>query len=198
MDFEAMAQKMQAHPELESPSFIQGILAGMVTADGQTTETQWIKQLLIEAQAQSVKESFLKGLHQLYYQTLEGLNDSQFRLVLCLPQASAGLDWRAQMLAQFCEGFLYGLGLQGGRLDALQDEPAEALQDFSNIAQMDVAELAEATEQDEADFLELVEYVKVGVLTLHEALNPTSPEPIEMAPSEKDQAWSHPPTETLH
>lgn len=189
VDFETLDSMLKAHPELESPAFIQGLLAGMVCGDSQTSETDWIKRLLEEADTRSVKEGFLVALHALYGETLKGLNGDGFELDLCLPDEKVGLDWRARSLSQFCEGFLYGMGLTAGKSKALAGDPAELLEDFSQIAQLDTTELAETDDEDEANFVELVEFVKVGVLTIHETLNPAERKPIPM---------DAPPTDTLH
>ena len=189
VNFETLDSMLKAHPELESPAFIQGLLAGMVCGNGDTSETDWIKQLLEEADTKSVKESFLVALHALHGATQEGLQGADFDFNLCLPDDQVGLDWRARMLSHFCEGFLYGMGLTSQASNPLKGDPAELLEDFSQIAQMDTSGLAEASDEDEADFTELVEFVKVGVLTIHETLNPAERKPIPM-----DQ----PPTDTLH
>ncbi|MBD3756239.1 MAG: UPF0149 family protein, partial [Gammaproteobacteria bacterium] len=144
----------------------------------------WIRKLLEEAQVKSVKESFLVALHELYLTTDKGLNGSGFELELCLPDDESDLVERATMLGQLCEGVLYGLGLIGRLQDAEQQIPAdvrELLGDFGDIARIDIDGLAEAKElgdADEDDLMQLIEFVRIGILTLNEELNPTQSAPI--------------------
>lgn len=184
MDFDRVVEVLEPHPELESPSFIQGMLIGLICGDNDLEEAVWIRKLLEEAQVKSVKESFLKVLHELYETTEQGLNGSGFELELCLPDDEEGLVLRAAMLGQMCEGILYGLGLVGRLQDSeerLPEEVRELLQDFGDIARIDVDGLAEAKElgeTEEDDLMQLVEFIKVGVLMMNEELNPTQAPPV--------------------
>jgi hypothetical protein len=184
MDFEQLQAALKPYPELESPAFIQGMLIGLICGDNDIEESVWIRKLLEEAQVKSVKESFLVALHELYLTTDKGLNGSGFELELCLPDDESDLVERAMMLGQLCEGVLYGLGLIGRLQDAEQQIPAdvrELLGDFGDIARIDIDGLAEAKElgdADEDDLMQLIEFVRIGILTLNEELNPTQSAPI--------------------
>ena len=92
-----------------------------------------------------------------------------------LPDDEAGLAERTAALGEWCQGFLYGMGLAGERLqlDALPDEAGEVLRDMGQIAQAGFEGDAEADE-DEAAYTEIVEYVRVGVQLLFEELQPGS------------------------
>src|SRR5271170_819112 len=74
-------------------------------------------------------------------------------------------------LAQWCQGFLYGLG--AGRItDAseLPGEVGEIVRDFIAITRADADAAEEADEADENAYAELVEFVRVGVQLLFEEL----------------------------
>lgn len=187
--FDEVNTAIEPYSELESAAFIQGMLMGLMCGEGDIKEAVWLKRLLDEAKVTSVKEGFLVAMHQLYLDAEAALNGSGFELTLFLPADNEALSFRAEMLGQWCEGFLYGLGLAGKTESKLQGEVAELCQDFGNIARIDVGDLMEASEQDESDFMELVEFVKIGVLTINETLNPVEASPI---------VTQNPPTETLH
>ncbi|MBF6058280.1 MULTISPECIES: UPF0149 family protein [Thiomicrorhabdus] len=184
MEFDRVNEVISAFPELESPSFIQGILIGLLCADNDIKETVWIKRLIEEAEIKSVKESFLQVLHELYLQTNKGLNGSGFELQLCLPDDETDLATRAFMLGQLCEGVLYGLGLVSHLSDfeaRLSHEVRDALSDLGEIARIDIDGLNDETSADdvsENDLMQLVEYVKVSLLMVNEELNPTQAAPI--------------------
>lgn len=183
MSFDQIKEIIAPHTDLESPSFIQGMLIGLLCGDNDVQEAVWIKKLIEEASIKSVKESFLKGLHELYLETNKGLNGSGFELELCLPDDSEPVVYRAMMIGQLCEGVLYGLGLIGCLQDAeneIAPEVRELINDFSDIASIDVEGLGKSIadgEAEESDLMQLVEFVKIGVMTINESLNP-----VEMAP----------------
>jgi len=192
MDFQQVNEALAPFPELESPAFIQGMLIGLLCGDNDIEEAVWVKKLIEEAEIKSVKESFLKALDMVFQETNKGLNGSGFELVFCIPDDSESLIFRAAMLGQLCEGVLYGLGLIGALNEAENKLPVqvrEIVEDLGQIARIDIAGLndsEEISDADESDFMELVEFVKVGVLTINEELNPTTAAPIMDAMPETD------------
>ncbi|CAN8139364.1 UPF0149 family protein [Thiomicrorhabdus sp. 6S2-11] len=186
MDFQSINEAVAPYPELESPSFIQGMLIGLLCVDNDIQETVWIRKLLEEAQVKSIKESFLVVLHEMFLSTNKGLNGSGFELELCLPDDDDSLVMRAAMIGQICEGIIYGIGLGGGLNEMekdLSEQVRELVNDLSEIARIDISALADleketAAEQIEQDLMELSEFIKVGVLMLNEELNPTQAAPI--------------------
>lgn len=107
--------------------------------------------------------------------TLQDLEAADMRFALLLPGGDAGLAARSEALGQWCGSFLAGLaaGLARrgfGDLDDCPPEVREIVEDLRAIARIDVDALAdpEGGDEDEleADFLELQEFVKVGVLLI--------------------------------
>ena len=184
MEFDQIKEVLAPFPELESPSFIQGMLIGLICGDNDIEESVWIKKLIEESQIKKVKESFLIVLHDLFQETNKGLNGSGFELVLCLPEEEDDVIARAAMLGHLCEGVLYGLGLVGRLQDAeeaISKDVRELVNDFGDIAQIDIEALAQAKElgdAEEADLMQLVEFVRIGVMMINEELNPTQAAPI--------------------
>lgn len=189
MNFDQISEAMASYPELESPSFLQGMLMGLMCGEGDLKESAWIKKILEEADIKKVKESFLLVLHELYLETEKSLNGSGFELVICIPEDDESLKFRAAMLGQWCEGFLYGMGLVGQTEEGLKGDVAELVRDFSDIARIEILDLDEPSDEEESDFMQLVEFVKIGVLTINENLNPVEGAPI---------ITQQPPTNTLH
>ncbi|HHS99404.1 MAG TPA: YecA family protein [Thiomicrospira sp.] len=195
MDFQQVNEAIAPFPELESPAFIQGMLIGLLCGDNDIQEAVWIKKLIEEAQIKSVKESFLQVLDGVFQETNKGMNGSGFELNLCIPDDNESLVFRAAMLGQLCEGLLYGLGLVGVLSDSEREIPKEVnelVDDLGQIARIDVGglnDLKDVTDEEESDFMELIEYVRIGILTINEELNPTQAAPI-MDPT--------PDSDTLH
>ncbi|MGM0540881.1 MAG: UPF0149 family protein [Pseudomonadota bacterium] len=192
MDFDQVKEVVTPHSELESPAFIQGMLIGLLCGDNDIQEAVWIKKLIEEANIKSVKESFLRVLHDLYQETNKGMNGSGFELELCLPDDNEALVYRAMMVGQLCEGILYGLGLIGCLSDAeneIAPDVRELVNDFSDIASIDIEDLGKSVAEgdtEESDLMQLVEFVKIGILTMNESLNPANAQPIAM-PSPEDE-----------
>lgn len=198
MDFDQVKEVVTPHSELESPAFIQGMLIGLLCGDNDIQEAVWIKKLIEEANIKSVKESFLQVLHDLYQETNKGMNGSGFELELCLPDDNEALVYRAMMVGQLCEGILYGLGLIGCLNDAeneIAPEVRELVNDFSDIASIDIEDLGKSVadgETEESDLMQLVEFVKIGILTMNESLNPADAQPIPMlSPEDQENGTIH-------
>ena len=103
---------------------------------------------------------------------------------LLLPPDEEPLAVRTAALAEWCQGFLYGLGA-GGIPDArrLEGDAGELVRDFAEISRASVGS-SEDQEADENAYGELVEFVRVGVQLLFEELGsaraqvPAAPAPL--------------------
>jgi uncharacterized protein YgfB (UPF0149 family) len=103
------------------------------------------------------------------------LADEDMGLQLWLPDDEEPLEFRTHALAQWCNGFLASIGSgRDERLQTLSDEAGEALADLREIALAEVESVEpddEANLEDEEQaFAEIVEYIRVVVLTLREDL----------------------------
>jgi hypothetical protein len=98
---------------------------------------------------------------------------------LLLPPDERFIEVRTAALAQWCQGFLYGLGA-GSVPDAseLPGDTGELVRDFGEISRAGV-DATQDEESNEAAYTELVEFVRVGVQLLFEELaalrRPTMP-----------------------
>ncbi|MEM7406570.1 MAG: UPF0149 family protein [Pseudomonadota bacterium] len=89
---------------------------------------------------------------------------------LLLPDDEESLVERTEALGSWCHGFLAGLGL-GGIADhdkSLSSEAREFLDDLKEMSRIESDPVED--EESEAAFAELVEYLRVGVLLLHEEI----------------------------
>jgi yecA family protein len=172
MEFDRISELLEPYQELESPSFLQGMLLGLMCGDNEIQEAAWIKKILLEAEIKSVKESFLVILHELYLEADQMLNGSGFELELCLPSEGEDVATRAYMLGHICEGFLYGMGLVNKDKETLKGDVLELLKDFGNIAAIDIDEMEDDAEENEENLMQLMEFVKIGIMTINEDLNP--------------------------
>jgi len=118
----------------------------------------------------------VRGLDRLFATTVEKINGAELEFSPLLPDDDDPLSMRTAALADFCAGFTYGLGIgvagRGSR--ALPEDTQELVNDFQAIEAIDPAD-ADTSSDEEAAFVELSEYVRVGVLCIHEELQPVTP-----------------------
>lgn len=169
---------MLSHGSLDAAELAEchGVLCGMICAEAGKTAGDFIHQLealrLLDEPGLALHEVMVEAFES----TLQQLEDSDFGFRLWLPDDDQPLDQRTDALAQWCTGFLAGLGLRGS-LPQLSTEALEALDDLQQIARAahatagdDDAPPGPVGEADEQAFCEIVEYVRVVTLMLREEL----------------------------
>ncbi len=155
-----------------------GALCGMLCAQGATEASQWLLHVLGEHEEgnnalQSVGKLLLK-IHQI---SVAQMNDSNVDFELLLPDDDEALEDRVEALGVWCQGFVYGLAAGGIKEGAdLPEDSQELIKDILEISQAgyaidDEAEVA-ISEDDEVAFMEVSEYVRMGVLLVYEELQP--------------------------
>jgi hypothetical protein len=89
-----------------------------------------------------------------------------------LPDDEIALVERVAALAQWCDGFVGGLGL-GGLDDehGLSETGREAVEDLGRIARTELT--LDGDEADESAFVEVLEFVRIGAILVYEELRAT-------------------------
>ena len=168
--------KLQA---IVSPAELQGMLCGRLSGGQRLEPTEWLKAAmefmdLVDTDLDTALDDESRAaLVALYEESLANLSVLNRPLNLLLPPDEVTLRQRIDALAGWCEGFLHGLGasgLEGG--SQLPPDVVEALRDLAQISQAKLDE--EELEENEFYYTELVDYVRVAVLTLFAELNPAS------------------------
>ncbi|TNF37573.1 MAG: YecA family protein, partial [Gammaproteobacteria bacterium] len=92
------------------------------------------------------------------------------------PTDEADLIERTEALAEWCQGFTYGLVAGGLKQQAeLPVDSAEIIRDLTEIARAGLDEELQ-DEADEDAYMQLHEYVRMGVLLINEELQPLKQE----------------------
>ena len=178
-----MQQNSIDHDELEMAlgrvsalmggSETHGVLCGMICAQGKIDEQAWMGQVI---EHEDVSEPALRScelMRILHQQTIRQMNDTNLSFTLLLPDDDQPLLQRVEGLGDWCQGFLFGLGMGGlGEADILDDEAKEFLEDMTEITRVELPDADEASEEGNASFEEVVEYIRMGVLMLYEELQP--------------------------
>ncbi|MEM7027300.1 MAG: UPF0149 family protein [Pseudomonadota bacterium] len=95
------------------------------------------------------------------------LESEEITFKLLIPDDDESIAERATALSEWCAGFLSGLGLGGFNNERpLSSDCEEFIKDLAKIAQLETQ--PEEDESSEAALTELVEYVRIGVLTLQQ------------------------------
>jgi uncharacterized protein YgfB (UPF0149 family) len=105
----------------------------------------------------------------LYEETLGRLREAESLFEPLLPDDDEPLVARSAAMALWCSGFLFGLGAGGVRdFSVLPEDVREIAGDIAEISRAGVD--GGESEEDEAAYAELVEYLRAGVTLVFEIL----------------------------
>jgi len=175
-DFERTLAIAQGNLDASELAECHGVACGLLCRDVEATLDAYIVLLAMLELVKTPGTAFKLSLEELLGSTRTQLEDEEMSLSLWLPGDVETLEDRTSALAQWCSGFLAGLGGGGdGPLKALSDDANEAIHDLQQIATADVTDTTES-EADENAFTEIVEYIRVVVLMIREDLRGPDPQ----------------------
>jgi yecA family protein len=159
-----------------------GALCGMLCAQGSIDLSEWSDHVLGEQDPSNVLlHDVVHVLSALHQNTLEQLNDAMAEFNLLLPDEEEELAMRVEELANWCQGFVYGLAAGGIKQDTeLPTDSSELIHDMIEISRaghdeelVDEGDAEEDSDEDnEVAYMEITEYVRTGILLIHEELQP--------------------------
>jgi uncharacterized protein YgfB (UPF0149 family) len=147
-----------------------GLLCGLVCREACENAGDFMQQLAAMRLVVDPGDPLRAALIEAWQSTVAQFDDDEFGFTLWLPDDDEALEERAVALARWCSGFLAGLGI-GGQLEALSQEAREAIADLQEIARAELSAPSgegPESEDDEAAYAEIVEYVRVVALVLRE------------------------------
>lgn len=148
---------------------VHGALCGLFCTVNGLNAPYWLDNSLTNAPEEdamtidALNSESRSLLTQLFNATEKQLSSHDFDFQLFLPDDHSGLYSRVEALSNWCQGFLFGLS-QGGLTDpdGLPGDLPEIIKDLVEISRAESYELDDDT-QDEKDFMELIEFVRVAV-----------------------------------
>ncbi len=161
-----------AQANLESPELAEchGIVCGLLCRLPDASLDDYLGLLDMLELLKSPGTALRMSLEELLITSMKQLSDEDMGLTLWLPNDDETLEERTMALAQWCSGFLAGIGSSGDEtLKVLSEEANEALKDLQQISLADVTD-TEQSEEDENAFVEIVEYIRVVILMIKEDL----------------------------
>ena len=148
---------------------VHGVMCGSICNQMKTGISPDLERLLtsgVEVSGESLA-SLRDILESLLQETVNSLyrNLSQFDLLL--PDDSESLSLRLQTLADWCRGFMIGLlNKESFAIDQLSADAAEAARDIIAVSEVEATQ----DEDNEWDFVEVEEYIRVGVQLIFEEM----------------------------
>jgi uncharacterized protein YgfB (UPF0149 family) len=151
-------------------SDLHGSLAGYLCGGGIADARHWLDALALAYEGEALPEFCAR----LYAECAAHLADPGFVFTPLLPPEDTPLAARADALGAWCQGFLGGIGLAGAaHAGAMSADAREILGDFDTIAATSFDDTD--SEEAEAAFAEVIEFVRVGAILLHTELTPPAP-----------------------
>lgn len=172
--FDWLANIYNRHGAINHPSELHGLVMGEIVGNLRRTSGDLLKQVYehmgVEALDEERYANAAEDLIAFYQKTVEGIDKDSSAFRLLLPDDDYELPERVDSLVLWVRGFLEGLAISASdRLQKLDGELQEILKDFVEICQLDSR--VEQDESSEKEFVEIIEYVRIGVLNLYAELN---------------------------
>lgn len=147
-----------------------GSLCGALCSTAPYRMQDWINEILPDGSALSDESAAM--IERVFAATASAFGEQGMEFEPLLPDDEQPLNGRANALALWCTGFLYGLGAgQISDLEALSGEVGEIVRDFTEISRA-TGDDADSDESNEQAYAELVEFIRVAAQVVFEELLP--------------------------
>lgn len=161
-DFDNIQFLLEEHDSHMSAAEVHGLAAGMLCVREDAEFDRWLVAIFEQPEdVESLPVASKQDLFAVFAGTAEILKLEDFSFDLFLPSDDEYLHLRAKALSEWCQGFLYGfayMGVTDG--DEWGEESKGVLKDMLEISRIDSEGSDDA---DEQAFMELQEYVRLGV-----------------------------------
>lgn len=177
-DFDELDALLQRAGAATDAAECHGFICGVLCAAGGMDPGAWLVQLLgdVDWESDAVKQCAV-AISKLFQRLREELNSPDLEFQPLLPLEEDPLQERTESLGHWCEGFTSGLGMGGLDKDReLSEDSQEFIRDVADISRVEF-DFQEGAEEDEVAFSEIQEYLRMGVLLLHDELQPLQPAP---------------------
>lgn len=147
-----------------------GVLSGLLCLNSRIECDLWLEAVFGDNKT-DLNPAEHALLTRLCETTRHRLDDLDFSFELLLPDDTLPLSERANALAEWCQGFLYGLGYRSDGAD-WPGESSEVLHDILEISRLNPDS---AGESDEVAYAEITEYVRIGIQVIRAELQQQPP-----------------------
>jgi len=174
-EFDWLANFYASQGAINHPSELHGLLIGRLAGGERLSADEWLKLVVEHMGLEQLKqddksERALTNLVDLYSTNLQQLESMEMSFSLVLPDDEFILTQRVEALGFWVRGFLEGLALAAkGQLGSSEQDIQELLRDLVAISQID--DQADDSENAEKEINEIIEYVRVGIVTIFAEFN---------------------------
>lgn len=170
--YEELQQKLASANASAEAAEVHGVICGVISANC-PLPPGWFDELFDQAEEGDLLVNEGKSLvESLYRKTLEQVEGAGMGMQLLMPSDAVAIPGRARALTEWCQGFLYGVGLSGQQAtEKLSTEAREAIEDITNFTRMDITALgdAENAEEEEDALMEIIEFLWVAAMLIRES-----------------------------
>jgi uncharacterized protein YgfB (UPF0149 family) len=155
----------------------QAIACGLLVVNISADKIAWVKMVFGAIDTSDSANSTKQGeaielAGKLFDLTKSQLQDSNLGFDLFLPDEDEDLFPRVNALQQWCSAFVVGVTMAGIKdTSKLPEDSRELIADFTQIGTSGDFDLDDEDASEEA-FLDISEYVRMGVLLINEELQP--------------------------
>jgi uncharacterized protein len=147
-----------------------GSLCGALCSMSPYKMQDWVNEILPDGATLSDESAAM--IERVFTATSSSFGEQGMEFQPLLPDDESPLNGRANALALWCTGFLYGLGTGHiSDLEALNGDVGEIVRDFTEISRAS-GDDADADESNEQAYAELVEFIRVAAQVVFEELLP--------------------------
>ena len=181
--FQDFEDVLAASGSLADAAEAHGSLCGALCSVSPYRMQDWVNEILPDGSALSDESAAM--LERVFTATATSFGEQGMEFEPLLPDDAQPLNGRANALALWCTGFLYGLGAgQISNLDALNGDVGEIVRDFTEISRA-TGDDADSDESNEQAYAELVEFIRVAAQVVFEELLPLRSQAYPTAPQQR-------------
>lgn len=148
-------------------SELHGFFTGLLCFKNTITLADWEFQLGEETEPSEETQQAILVFQKLLEAIEQQLRSTEFEFSLLLPADEIPLKQRLQALQDWCQGFLYGVGVSKTRHQEFKIIEQEFINDVATFSRGLLNDCAENDDNENA-YVEVVEYLRAGVFNLYE------------------------------
>ncbi|MCB1802841.1 MAG: UPF0149 family protein [Gammaproteobacteria bacterium] len=166
-EYAQVAEALRRSGMPQCPAELHGFALGMIVAGVPEPLRVWQQEVYAEFDPNDVLDNESRALLERVFAAALSAGSSEAEgLHLLLPTALAVDAARLRALRDWCQGFVFGVGLAGETLDArLTSASRELLNDIAEITRLETDDVDDSRE-NQAALIEIEEYVREGVMLM--------------------------------
>lgn len=170
--YRAFAKHLMENNVIASPSELHGHACGMIAVNNDLDFKEWTALILEDYCFEGSDPVKLAPVFKaLFDYAKDKLAADNYTFNPLLPDDDDALSERLEALSSWCSNFLTGLAFAGLKADAnMHNDVHEFIVDLEKISKVETA--ADDSQGEEADYFELVEYVKAGTILVYQEFLP--------------------------